>query len=178
MAAKETDIYNKEMLIFGCGNILFGNDGFGPAVINHLESSFAIPEDVLAMDVGTGIRDFIFDLLLMEKKPAKLIVIDAVTFENKAQGEIFEIEPSRMPKEKMSDFSLHQSPSSNLLSQLNDQGVDVKILAMHTASIPNKIHPGLCEMAQKAIPQASDWIINQIKAHHRSKEKARGQHVK
>lgn len=162
MAAKESDIYTKKMLVFGCGNTLFGNDGFGPAVIEHLQSNFAIPKDVLIMDAGTAIRDFIFDLLLMEEKPQRVVLIDAVTIEGREQGELFEINLDQMPKKKMSDFSLHQSPSSNLLVQLTEQGVDVKVLAMHTTSIPNTIEPGLCEKAKTAIPKASEWVAGEI----------------
>jgi coenzyme F420 hydrogenase subunit delta len=160
----ETLIYKKNILIFGCGNTLFGNDGFGPEVINYFNAHHTLPDGVLALDAGTGIRDFVFDLLLMEKKPEKVLIIDAVTVEGKEQGEIFEIDLPDVPKEKMSDFSLHQSPSSNLLTQLRDQDVDVKILGMHTASIPNEIAPGLCPKAQKSIPIACEWIIKEIKS--------------
>ncbi len=161
----ESWIYKKPILIFGCGNTLFGNDGFGPETVRFLNSHFSLPEDVLAMDVGTGIRDFVFDLLLLEKKPDKVIIIDAVTMENSVQGEIFWLDPGSAPKRKMADFSLHQSPSSNLLTQLKDQGVDVKILALQTDWIPNEINPGLCPEARKAIPDACDWIMDEIRTH-------------
>ncbi|NOX33828.1 MAG: hydrogenase maturation protease [Deltaproteobacteria bacterium] len=163
MAAAETLIYEKSVLTFGCGNTLFGNDGFGPEVVNHLNLHHTIPDYALALDVGTGIRDFIFDLLLMEKKPEKIIIIDAVTVKGKKPGEVFKIDLACVPKEKMSDFSLHQSPCSNLMSQLKDQGVDVKVLGMHTNLIPNEINPGLCPKAKKAVPIASDWIIKELK---------------
>lgn len=165
MTPQETEIYKRSILIFGCGNTLFGNDGFGPAVANHLNAHYAIPNNVLVLDAGTGIRDYIFDLLLMEKKPEKVIIIDAMTLNDKDQGEIFEIDISNIPQNKISDFSLHQSPSSNLLSQLKDQGVDVRVLGMQTASIPNEINPGLCPEAHKAVPKASDWIIKKIQKH-------------
>lgn len=29
--------YKKSVLVLGCGNILFGDDGFGPAVVEHLQ---------------------------------------------------------------------------------------------------------------------------------------------
>ncbi|MFH2093139.1 MAG: hydrogenase maturation protease [Pseudomonadota bacterium] len=167
MAVTETDIYKKDLLIFGCGNILLGNDGFGPEVANHLNSHFAIPGEVLVLDAGTGIRDYIFDLLLMENKPKQVIIIDAVTLEGKQQGEIFEISIPDIPKEKMSDFSLHQSPCSNLLSQLKEQGVNVRVLGMQTESIPNTINPGLCPKAQQAVLTASSWIQNEIQKHLR-----------
>ncbi len=38
-----TNYWNKEILILGCGNVLFGDDGFGPAVAEHLLKNFEIP---------------------------------------------------------------------------------------------------------------------------------------
>ncbi|MCP4721728.1 MAG: hydrogenase maturation protease [Desulfobacteraceae bacterium] len=159
-----TEIYEKPYLVFGCGNTLFGNDGFGPEVVDYLTENYTLPDSVLIIDAGTGIRDFIFDLLLVDQKPELVIVIDAVTMEGRKQGEVFEIDLDSVPKEKLSDFSLHQSPSSNLLSQLKDRGIAVEIIAMHTKSIPNEINPGLCPKAQKAIKVASEKIIEKLKS--------------
>ena len=68
----------KSILIFGCGNILFGDDGFGPAVVRELQESYVLPEDVLALDVGTSVREILFDILLSERRPERLIIVDAV----------------------------------------------------------------------------------------------------
>ena len=54
----------KSILIFGCGNTLWGDDGFGPAVIEHLHRHYQLPEDVI---VGTSIRDLLFDLVFWKK---------------------------------------------------------------------------------------------------------------
>ena len=54
------DLFEKSVLIFGCGNILWGDDGFGPAVIQRLKEHYRLPGNVLAMDVGTSIRDILF----------------------------------------------------------------------------------------------------------------------
>jgi len=78
-----TLIYEKEYLVFGCGNTLFGNDGFGPEVVAYLAANYSFPDSVLVLDAGTGIKDFVFDLLLVEKKPKLVIVIDAVTMEGR-----------------------------------------------------------------------------------------------
>ena len=158
-----TEIYNKPVLIFGCGNTLFGNDGFGPAVIEALERDYAIPETVLALDAGTGIRDFMFDLLLMEKKPELVIVVDAVTVPGKKTGQVFEMDLSDVPREKLSDFSLHQSPSSNLLKELAASGdVEVRVLGVHTEEIPNVIAPGMSPEVSKAVPEACRWIMDTV----------------
>jgi coenzyme F420 hydrogenase subunit delta len=157
-----TLIYGKEVLILGCGNTLFGNDGFGPEVIQHLDKNYRFPDHVLAVDAGTGIRDFIFDLLLMENKPRQIFVIDAVTVEGRQTGELFEMSLADVPKEKLSDFSLHQSPSSNLLSELKELGVDVRVYCVHTDTVPNVIEPGLSKEVEKVIPKACAWINEQI----------------
>lgn len=162
-----TLIYEKPYLVFGCGNTLFGNDGFGPEVVDYLTANYELPDSVLVVDAGTGIKDFVFDLLLVEQKPELVIVIDAVTMEERKQGEVFEINLSAVPREKLSDFSLHQAPSSNLLAQLQERGIEVKIIAMQTNSIPNEVAPGLCPMAKKAIKVAAEKIIGELKSRTR-----------
>jgi len=162
-----TLIYEKPYLVFGCGNTLFGNDGFGPEVIAYINAHHTLPDSVLLVDAGTGIRDFIFDLLLADTIPELVIVIDAVTMDGREQGEVFEIDLAAMPREKLSDFSLHQSPSSNLLAQLKDRGIEVKIIAMHTQSIPNEIAPGLCPRAKNAIALAAGKILGELKSRTR-----------
>lgn len=159
-----TDIYTKKILIFGCGNTLFANDGFGPAVVEHLNRHHDLPQTALALDAGTGIRDFMFDLLLMEEKPELVIVVDAVTVPNRSLGEVFEIDLTDVPREKLSDFSLHQSPSSNLLKELKDGGnVDVRVVGMHTSAIPNVINPGLDPEVEAAVPLACQIIMGMLK---------------
>ncbi len=60
-------IRSKPCLIFGCGNPLFGDDGFGPKVIEHIEKHHEIPGYAACIDVGTSIRDILFDILLSQK---------------------------------------------------------------------------------------------------------------
>ncbi|MFO7883199.1 MAG: hydrogenase maturation protease [Desulfobacteraceae bacterium] len=158
-----TEIYRKKILIFGCGNTLFENDGFGPAVIEYLNETHDLPDSVLALDAGTGIKDFMFDLLLMENKPEMLFVIDAVTIKGRKPGDVFELDLSDVPCEKMSDFSLHQSPSSNLLKELKELcGVDVRVICVNVDAVPNEINPGLTEDVKTAVPKAAALIMEQL----------------
>ena len=155
-------IYEKKILVFGCGNTLFGNDGFGPEVVRYYRENCELPESALILDAGTGIRDFMFDLLLMEKKPEHLFVIDAVTAEGKEEGNIFEMTVPDVPKEKMSDFSLHQSPSSSLLGELESLGVNVRIFCVHTDTVPNEIDPGLSEKVEKAVEETGRRLEREL----------------
>lgn len=168
------DIHTKPCLVFGCGNPLFGDDGFGPAVIEHLESHHSIPEHASCMDTGTCIRDILFDILLSENKPRQIIVVDAAEKEGKNPGEIFEISVDDIDSKKTSDFSLHQFPTTNMLKELKDQtDVDVRVLVVQIQHIPEEIDPGISEPVTTAIPEMCHRIIDIINMGIIDKEKFR-----
>ena len=153
------NLFEKSILVFGCGNILWGDDGFGPAVIDHLKKNYSLPENVLAMDMGTSIRDILFDLALSEKKPELLIIVDAVDHPGRNPGEVFEIPINKIPDNKTSDFSLHQFPTVNLLEELQSQTqIKVKILVAQTQKIPDEVKPGLSKEMENAVILACEQI--------------------
>jgi len=157
------DLFKKPILVFGCGNILFGDDGFGPAVVEHLKKHYLLPEDVLAMDVGTSIRDTLFDLALSEKKPKKIIVVDAVDYPDRRPGEIFEIPVEGIPGKKTADFSLHQFPTINILQELKDHtGIEITVLVAQTDTLPETIQPGLSKAMEGAVVEACERILLQV----------------
>jgi len=156
-------IFEKSVLVFGCGNILWGDDGFGPAVIEHLNQHYSLPDDVLARDVGTSIRDTLFDLILSEQKPKLLIIIDAVDHPDRRPGEVFEIPVEGIPETKVSDFSLHQFPTVNMLQELKEHsGIKVKIIVGQTEPLPEEVRPGLSAAMQGAVPVACEKIMAAI----------------
>ncbi len=157
------DLFTKSILIFGVGNILWGDDGFGPAVAENLQKNYDLPEDALVLDVGTSIRDILFDLLLSEQKPRKLVIVDAVDYADRRPGEVFEIPVEGIPEQKISDFSLHQFPTVNMLQELQDHtGVEVKILVVQVEEMPDEVRPGLSAAVTAAIPEACRRILEFI----------------
>ncbi len=147
-------------LILGVGNILFGNDGFGPEVIAYLARHYTPPPDVCAMDVGTGARKVLFTVALSEARPQEIVVVDAVDWGNKA-GDVSEIPVESLPVTKIDDFSLHQVPTSNLLRELQDDcGVKVTVLVCDVGPIPQVIEPGLSPEVQQAVAEASRLIAS------------------
>ena len=73
----QSDQQGAQTMILGCGNILLGDDGFGPAVIARLHE-IGVPEAVQAIDVGTSIREQLLDYLLDPRlRPPMLVVVDA-----------------------------------------------------------------------------------------------------
>jgi len=43
------DFCRKPTLVLGIGNLLFGDDGFGCAVVEYVEKHYAVPESVYSM---------------------------------------------------------------------------------------------------------------------------------
>ncbi len=151
----------KEILIAGCGNKLFGDDGFGPEVIEYITDHYTIPENVCLADVGTGIRKILFTISLSDVRPKIIVIIDAVD-KGRKPGEIFDIPLDEIPIEKIDDFSIHQVPSSNLLKELQDLClVKVRVKACQTQAIPETIQSGLSEPVKKAVPLMAQRIVEE-----------------
>jgi len=156
-------IHTKPCLVFGCGNPLFGDDGFGPEVIADLEKNHIVPDHAACLDAGTSIRDFLFDILLAPEKPKQVIVVDAGDCEGKRPGEVFEMDIDEMDPKKTSDFSLHQFPTTNMLKELKtDTDMDVRILVGQIETIPDKVSPGLSPAMAAAVAKASRSVLKMI----------------
>jgi coenzyme F420 hydrogenase subunit delta len=184
----EDEIEGKEILVIGCGNVLLGDDGLGPAFIKYLSGapvdsginstpcgSCTAPRgrqqrhkkskfknNIGFVDAGTSIRTILFNLVLSDKKPEHIIIIDAVD-KGKKPGEIFEISLEDVPPLKSDDFSMHQLPTSNLLKELRDEClIKVEVIAVQVESIPEQIKCGLSEPVAKSIPKLYDIIIKKL----------------
>lgn len=60
--------------VLGLGNVLMGDDGFGPAVVRQFEQTCDVPENVEVVDVGTpGL-----DLMPWFYDAERLIIVDTV----------------------------------------------------------------------------------------------------
>jgi coenzyme F420 hydrogenase subunit delta len=150
------------VLILGVGNILFGDDGFGPAVVESLLCDYAIPDDIYVMDVGTGVRKLLFTLILGDILPGEIVIVDAVDWGHLI-GEVKSISVSELPVTKIDDFSLHQVPTSNVLRELQDQcQVKVNVVVCDVGELPQRIDPGLSPMTEQAVRTASSRIATQF----------------
>ncbi|HBL17255.1 MAG: hypothetical protein A2X36_01040 [Elusimicrobia bacterium GWA2_69_24] len=152
------DLNEKEVLVIGCGNVLFGDDGFGPTFIKEYSARGGIPSGVGLLDAGTGVREVLFDLALGERRPKRIIVIDAIDV-GRAAGEVFEVDLDGIPAKKADDFSMHQLPTSNLLRELRAScGVDIRIVAVQVESIPESMRAGLSGPVAAALPEVSAMV--------------------
>ncbi len=157
------EIETKRVLIFGCGNVLLGDDGFGPAVIEELGRRRNLPGDAHAEDVGTSIRGILFDIALLDRRPEQIIVLDAVDRSGREPGEVFEISVDEIPERKIVDYSFHQFPTTNLLKEIQEEcGVRVTVLAAQTAARLEEVGPGLSAPMRVAVGLAADRVLGLV----------------
>jgi len=152
-----------DCLVLGCGNLLIGDDGFGPAVIRHMEEHHTVPDTVALIDCGTSIRDILFDIILSPRKPRRVIIVDVTDTPPMAAGDIREIDIDQIRPEKRCDFALHQFPGINLLKEIKDETrVDIRVFVTQVSGMPSEVKPGLSEPVLRAIPAMCERILAAI----------------
>jgi len=151
--------YKKRVLILGVGNILFGDDGFGPSAVEYMLKNCEIPEDVYVMDVGIGSGDILFNISLSQTRPEKIIILDAVDMKKKP-GAVFQLSVDDLPSSKLSDFSLHFFPSANILKKLQEQmHISIIIIACQAVNMPDCVSVGLSTPVQAALKKAAEIAL-------------------
>ncbi len=158
------DYWNAEILVLGCGNVLFGDDGFGPAVAECLEERSRLPPRACVLNVGLGVRDVLFTIALSEHRPKLIIVVDAVD-EGRCPGEVMVRDVEEIPPCQIGDLSLHLLPTSHLLRELHDRcGVAMKVVSVQTHYLPDEVAPGLSQVVKGAIPLACERILDVLRS--------------
>ncbi|AHB13325.1 hydrogenase maturation protease [Dehalococcoides mccartyi] len=148
------------VVVFGCGNILYGDDGFGPAVADYLNAHSRVPSFACVMDVGTAIRELLFNIMISDVKPKVIVLVDAMETGLEA-GEIGHLTVEQVSPEKINDFSLHLMPTLNMLKELHaDGGVKIDVLAVKPERIPEEMEQGLTEKVQKAVVETARYIMD------------------
>ncbi len=150
------------VLVLGVGNVLFGDDGFGPEVAQRLVDHYPLPKDICVIDVGTGARKILFTITLSETRPEEIVIVDAVDW-GQGNGQVFEIPVDALPVTKIDDFSLHQVPTSNMLRELHNRcGVKITVVACDVGLIPQIIEPGLSPQTHQAVIAACEQITERF----------------
>jgi len=162
----------KDLVILGCGNSLRGDDGFGPAVAARLDAE-AIPEWAVVIDAGTGVRGILLDMLLCDRRPRVLVVVDAVDLRSDPEtpgdfarepGAVFELPLDMIQADECAvDVSAHQAPTSALLRSLRDAtGVRVHLIVCQVSSAPDGPQTKMSPPVAEAVERASGWIADRF----------------
>jgi coenzyme F420 hydrogenase subunit delta len=151
---------HSEIVIVGCGNPLFGDDGFGPAVIEEMEK-LTLPDNVTIQDGGAGAPHYIFNFLNPEVTK-KLIVVDIADF-NAKPGSISRISGKDLKPGAYIDP--HSWDGIDQLCRISDQ-IDTTVVMCQPSKVLKKgdadVDPELSEAVKNAIPKAIQVILEII----------------
>jgi coenzyme F420 hydrogenase subunit delta len=151
-----------EIVVAGCGNPLYADDGFGPAVIEELKKVF-LPGNVKAVDAGTAGPCFLFSMLDPDKTK-KLIIIDIVDF-----GSV----PGKTTVMKLKDNPpgmLRDATPGGVSDSLNSikKSIEVIVIGCQPKKIPGPVMEiGLSGEVRKAVPKAVRMVFDLIGVNYR-----------
>jgi coenzyme F420 hydrogenase subunit delta len=146
-----------EIVIAGCGNPLFADDGFGPAVAEELKK-LSLPDNVTIIDAGLGGPHFIFTLLDPEVTK-KLIIVDIADW-GAEPGMIRRIRPEALPPGSYRDA--HSWDLTEPLQRIKDR-IDITVIGCQPAKVKDpEMEIGLSREVGGAIPYAVREILEII----------------
>ncbi|WP_424359109.1 hydrogenase maturation protease [Methanocella sp. MCL-LM] len=150
----------KIIKVLGIGNILVGDDGFGPRVLEELQTR-EIPENVELIDAGVGGMA----ILSWIEDADKIIIIDSVQTGNEPIGTVYRFTDKEMPPSDMFMLSLHDL---NLVDTINIgrvvqkmpeeiiiYGVEVIRLTEFTKEMSPEV--------EAAVKEVADLVIEEIR---------------
>ncbi|MHA2089780.1 MAG: hydrogenase maturation protease [Candidatus Kariarchaeaceae archaeon] len=147
--------------LIGCGNILKGDDGFGPAVVRYLEENYVIPDDILMEDAGLACADWLLNLVHDVDAPKMIVVVDAQDM----REVVGTITVKRAIEMDLPDSSInrHLFPDINVVQQLHRQGVDLVFVSCQVGYIPEDLFQGISDEMKSAIPLVSQEVADLLK---------------
>jgi coenzyme F420 hydrogenase subunit delta len=146
-----------EIVVAGCGNPLFADDGFGPAVAEEL-STLGLPGNVRVVDAGLGGPHFIFTLLDPEVTK-KLVIIDIADF-GAEPGTVTIIPIEDLPPGSYRDA--HSWDLAEPLLRLKDH-IAITIIGCQPKRISSpEMEIGLSDEVKEAIPKAVKVVLKEI----------------
>jgi len=162
--------YFKEIMVLGCGNILFGDDGFGYHVIEKLKNLLTEEEKkrVALVDAGTGAPQQVLSLIDETTKTKKIIVVDTIDY-NLKPGEIKILRKEDLPDPKYSPLDIHSWPLAGILKDVCERySIDLLVVGCQGKYIPKPdIHIGLSKEVEESVDKAVEIILKEIRKNKR-----------
>ena len=153
----------QEIVICGCGNPLFADDGYGPEVVEELRK-IPLPETVKVIDAGLGGPHFLFTLMDQSEEPVKkIIIIDIADFGGNP-GEITLLTPNDIPPGKYRDA--HSWALAEPLHRLQEK-IDITIVGCQPKRVTEPdFEIGLSDEVASAIPRTVQLVLKLLEEHY------------
>lgn len=152
--------YNHENLIIGCGNILYGDDAFGPEVIRYMkENNIPLKGDSILIDGATSAPHYIFTL--PEDKWKNIIIIDIASM-NEESGTIKTLNLEEIHEEERY-MDVHGLSATYPLHELKDK-VNIKLVCIQPEYLPSEMDMKLSPTIEEKIPQTADKVIEVLES--------------
>jgi coenzyme F420 hydrogenase subunit delta len=146
-----------EIVIAGCGNPLFADDGFGPAVIEEMQK-LSLPDNVTIVDAGLGGPHFIFTLLDPEVTK-ELVIIDIADF-GAEPGSITKLRVEDLPPGAYRDA--HSWDLTEPLQRLKDN-IKITVIGCQPKRVTTpEFEIGLSDEITKAIPKTIRIVLETV----------------
>lgn len=147
--------------VFFVGNRLMLDDGVGPAVYDHIQEEYLLPENVDLFDVGCMSMDMIskvqdYDLL---------ITVDAVNGTDAEPGTVFRYEPYDVARAAGARTSLHELKLADLFDAATMLGFTAQGLCfgMQVENMePVEFAEGLTPKVAKRVPFLAETVIAEL----------------
>ena len=144
--------YNHENLIVGCGNTLYGDDGFGPEVVNYIkEHDIKFEGDTCVIDGATSAPHYIFTL--PQDKWKNIIIIDIASL-NEKPGTIKVLDLDQVSEEDRY-MDVHGLSATYPLHDLKDK-INIKLVVIQPENVPLEMEMGLSDVLESKIPETID----------------------
>ena len=148
--------YDAEVLIVGCGNVLFKDDGFGPAAIKEIEEHLderPIPDNAMTIDAGTSAPHYLFSLPNPMWK--KIIILDIANFGGQP-GDV-----KILSKDEVTEWKYQDPHSLSVADPLELTEAEIIIVACQPEEVSSPyVEYGLSDSVQKALPKAIDMVYD------------------
>jgi len=148
-----------EIVIAGCGNPLFADDGFGIAIAEELKK-IPLPENITVLDTGTSAPVYLFPLL-DPGVTKKLIVIDIADFKGRP-GSVIRFQIGDFRPDQIHDFQV-----GGIIEPLYDlsRRINITLIVCQPKHIPYpELEIGLSDEVQDAIPSVIRYILDLLEA--------------
>jgi hydrogenase maturation protease len=148
-------------LIFGAGNLLLSDEGFGIHLVRRLEERYAIPEDIDICDGGT------LGIMATHRFEAaeRVFLVDTVFTENGNAGELLRFEKEQIMFERLPiKLSPHQIGIQETLVMCDLRGRSPERVTLFGV-IPGSLEAGvtLSEAVEAALERTIELLVAELR---------------